>query len=95
MDARMFFLQPVPELRALVYCPAVQQQQDVCIGVEIVHADHAFCVRQENLGDPAPHGFLRAPLVVAAGDVDASSSGCSSTGWQTASSLALKDELQW
>src|ERR1700728_3132698 len=56
--------------------------------------DHALGVRKEYLGDPTLHRLLRAPMVVAACDVDTRSSGCSRAGWKRASGLALEDQLQ-
>jgi hypothetical protein len=94
MNTRMLALQPGAKFIAFVHRPAVQQQQDVRIGVEVVHADHPLRMRMEDVGDPALHRLLRAPVVGAVGDVDPCSSGCRCGRRERASSLALEDQLQ-
>ena len=69
MNTRMLALQPGTEFIALVHRPAVQQQQDVRIGIEAVRVDHPLRMRMKNIGDPALHRLLRAPVVSAVGDV--------------------------
>ena len=75
--------------------PSSPAEQNVCVGVEPVQFNHALGVRKEHLGDPTLHRLLRAPMVVAARDVHACSSGRSSVGWKRASRPALEDQLQW